>query len=93
MTQADEILSELDLLSLGERLPLMETELQRLHERLARRQADIWKGKTIEELAEEQGVRPIHNLMDLRLDVWPEDESVDDFIATIRRWRNEDTST
>jgi hypothetical protein len=43
-------------------------------------------------LAAEQGVRPIENFdafMEERDDVWPEDESVDEFTETVRRWRRE----
>lgn len=40
-------------------------------------------------LAAEQGVRPLGNLNELAGDFWPEDESVDDFIAAVREWRRE----
>ena len=43
----------------------------------------------IEELAHQQGVEPVQSLADLRGDFWPEDESVDDFIKTVREWRDE----
>jgi hypothetical protein len=54
------------------------------------RATDPW-GDTpdIETLAAQQGVKPITNIADLYGDFWPEDESVDDFIATVRRWRDE----
>lgn len=41
-------------------------------------------------LAEEQGVKPL-TLDDLEAmrGVWPEDESIDDFIAAVRQWRSE----
>ena len=45
----------------------------------------IWK------IAEEKGIKPIKNLDDLKGDFWPEDEDIDDFIATVRRWRNEES--
>ncbi len=32
----------------------------------------------------------IQHLEDLWGDFWPEDESVDDFVSTVRRWRRED---
>lgn len=48
--------------------------------------ADFWHGKSVSELAEEQGVRPIKNLDDLASG-WPENEFVDDFLALIRRSR------
>jgi hypothetical protein len=42
---------------------------------------------TVEELAARQGVKPITDLEALRADFWPEEESVDEFIATVRAWR------
>ena len=44
---------------------------------------------SIEELVAQQGVKPIENIDDLKGDFWPEDESVDDFIAAVRQWRDE----
>ena len=35
-------------------------------------------------------VEPLHRLEDLRGDFWPEDEDIDTFLKTIRRWRDED---
>ncbi len=43
----------------------------------------------LDALAREQGVSPIENIDELIGDFWPEDESIDDFAATIRRWRDE----
>ena len=48
--------------------------------------SEFWRGKSVEQLAREQGVRPIRDLDDLAGE-WPEDESVDDFLALIRRSR------
>jgi hypothetical protein len=42
---------------------------------------------TIEQLAVQQGVKPITDPDVLRGDFWPADESADEFIATVRRWR------
>lgn len=41
------------------------------------------------EIARKQGVRPISNFDDLLGDFWPEDESADEFVETIRKWRRE----
>ncbi len=41
----------------------------------------------LEELAAEQGVQPMTDL--LKADFWPEDESVDDFVRTIRERRRD----
>jgi hypothetical protein len=35
---------------------------------------------------------PVQRLEDLWGDFWPEDESVDDFISAVRRWRREDVA-
>jgi len=34
---------------------------------------------------------PIEDPDDLQADFWPEEEDVDDLIAAVRRWRQEDT--
>ncbi len=40
--------------------------------------------------AEEQGVKPLtREDLDAMNGVWPEDESIDDFIAAVRQWRTE----
>ena len=38
------------------------------------------------------GCEPAQRLEDLWGDFWPEDESVDDFISAVRRWRREDVT-
>ena len=43
----------------------------------------------LEQLAAEQGVRPLQRLEDLRADFWPEDETADQIIAAVRKWRRE----
>ncbi|MBW3624283.1 MAG: hypothetical protein KY468_12825 [Armatimonadetes bacterium] len=45
--------------------------------------------KRVLELAEQQGVKPVERFEDLLGDFWLEEESIDDFIATVRAWRNE----
>ncbi|HET8629035.1 MAG TPA: hypothetical protein VFL91_16560 [Thermomicrobiales bacterium] len=44
----------------------------------------------LETLAAQQGVGPVTDFDALFGDFWPEDESVDDFIAAVREWRRED---
>jgi hypothetical protein len=51
--------------------------------------ADFWESKTIEEVADEQGVKPIDNPEDLKGDFWPEGESTDDFLAWLRELRQD----
>lgn len=46
--------------------------------------------KTIEQLAEEQGIGPFDfQAAQAEATFWPEGESVDDFIAALREWRGE----
>jgi hypothetical protein len=47
----------------------------------------------LDALAKAQGVQPIEDIDDLVADFWPEDESIDDFIAAVRRWRDEEETT
>lgn len=42
------------------------------------------------ELAKRQGVRPIRDIKELQEDFWPEDESVDEFLAWVRATRQQD---
>ena len=43
----------------------------------------------VERLASETGTKPITDFSLLRANFWPEDESVDDFIRTVREHRHE----
>lgn len=43
----------------------------------------------IEALAKQQGVCPVTDLEALLGDFWPEDETPDQFISTVRQWREE----
>ena len=45
--------------------------------------------RQLEKLAAEQGVRPITDFDSLRADFWPEGESIDDFVHTIRERRRD----
>lgn len=59
------------------------------------RQGDLaafWRHKSLDELIAEQGIQPIEDfqrLLDEVGDLWPEDESVDDFLAWLRQTRRE----
>lgn len=46
----------------------------------------FWDNLTLDEIAQRQGVQPVTDLDALAID-WPEDESVDDFLAAIRELR------
>ena len=54
------------------------------------RPAGFWRTKTTEELAAEQGVKPVENIDDLRGGFWPEDESIDEFLEEVYRLRDEE---
>jgi hypothetical protein len=43
----------------------------------------------LRELARQQGIKPVTELSLLRGDFWPENESVDELIETVRAWRHE----
>ncbi len=44
----------------------------------------------VAEMAAEQGVEPIADAKNLLGNFWPEDESIDEMLATIRAWRQDD---
>ncbi|HUG15147.1 MAG TPA: hypothetical protein VMM78_09020 [Thermomicrobiales bacterium] len=46
-------------------------------------------GTSLEALAKQQGVKPVARFDDLLGDFWPEDESGDEFLATLKEWRSE----
>jgi hypothetical protein len=48
--------------------------------------SDFWNGKTVEQLAREQGVTPCSDPADLAGD-WPLEDSIDEFLALIKRSR------
>ena len=47
----------------------------------------FYKHKDLRDLIAEQGVKPITDIDELKGDFWPEDESIEEFIATLREWR------
>ncbi len=47
---------------------------------------DFWRGADIATLAEEQSVYAVDDFEAL-LGGWPEDEAIDEFVATLRAWR------
>lgn len=42
---------------------------------------------SVEQLTAEQGTGPITNVSLLRGDFWPEEESIEDFLAILHEWR------
>jgi hypothetical protein len=55
--------------------------------------SDFWRSKSVEQLAREQGVQPVDNPDDLLGDFWPEDESIDDFLAWLQEVRRDNGVT
>jgi len=54
---------------------------------------DFYSAPDVETLARRQGVGPLDFEKARRLGMfWPEDESIDEFIATVRRWRDEESA-
>jgi hypothetical protein len=53
---------------------------------------DFYSPPDVEALARKQGVSSNTKFEDLLGDFWPEDDSVEDFLAARERWRREDCS-
>lgn len=52
---------------------------------------DFFEPVDVETLAKQQGVAPLDFAKARRLGrFWPQDESINDFVATVRRWRDEE---
>jgi hypothetical protein len=51
---------------------------------------DFFAPVSLDRLAEEQGVKPVTDVAELLGNFWPEDESADDVIQTVRAWRDEE---
>jgi hypothetical protein len=47
---------------------------------------------SIEELARQEGVRPVRSFDDMRADVWNTDEELDEFLADVRASRQDDVA-
>jgi hypothetical protein len=62
-------------------LPELEQDLPSLSA-----SSDFWRGTDLATLAEEQSIYAVDNFQAL-LGGWPEDESIDDFIANVRAER------
>jgi hypothetical protein len=86
----DIVLQLLRLLPPRERLRVVAQVLPELEDELptTTEGAGFWQGSDIGILAERQGVRPIGELEAL-FGGWPEDESVDDFLAVLHQCRQE----
>jgi hypothetical protein len=58
-------------------------ELESLEDAEPAEGRSFWELTTLDELAVEQGIEPVERLENLVSGFWPEDESVDDFLAAI----------
>jgi len=45
---------------------------------------------SVEELARQQGVRPVENIVDMHADLWDSDEDLEEFLAEVRASRQAD---
>ena len=65
-------------------------DIRDLETRPPARPASYWlSGRRVADLLREQGVKPIAKIEELKADSWPDDESIEDFLAAVRRWREE----
>jgi hypothetical protein len=60
-----------------------------LPDRSTPKSVSFWGSKTVEELAAEQGVKPVEDPNDLQGDFWSEDEGADDFLTWLQALRRE----
>lgn len=67
---------------------LPPAEQQQLREILDQESKQFDPMKRISQLALDQGTKPL-NFDEMLGNFWPEDESTDEFLATLREWRNE----
>lgn len=65
---------------------LSAPEQQRLLQLLTGDAQELHPTKRIEQLVAAQGTRPL-NFEEMLGDFWPENESTDEFLATLRAWR------
>ena len=97
-----DLVDELDDVQSARALTLLRaitTDGAGAEERLARRMGPaIMSGREffsqtptrdLAEIAKEQGVRPVSSIDELAGDFWPEEESIDEFLETVRNWRRE----
>ena len=55
--------------------------------------ADFWQPESIESIVVSQQTQPVSDIVALKADFWPEDESADDFIEYVEQQRQEDHLT
>jgi hypothetical protein len=80
MPELEEIIAEVKALPLAEQ--------NRLREILNAEANRFDPAKRIAQLVAEQGTRPLR-FEEMLGDFWPQEESIDEFLATLREWRSE----
>lgn len=89
-TSVDDILAAARSLPPHEQLDVLKGLAQSLADAfspLVAASAQFWSRRSIDDLAREQHVPVVNDVAVLAMPDWPEDESVDDLIAFIRRQR------
>ncbi len=92
-TDVEEILEAVRSLPPAKQLEVLQSLARSLGESwspLAQASADFWSGRSVEELAAEQGIPVASSLDKLTMPDWPADETADDLIAYIRSQREAD---
>lgn len=92
-TDVEEILEAVRSLPPAKQFEVLQSLARSLGEPLsplASASADFWSGRSLEELASEQGVHVARDLDELAMPDWPADETADDLIAYVRSQREAD---
>ena len=89
-TNVDQVLELLRQLPPRDRLRVVVEVLPELERELPATTPapDFWHGSDIESLVEQQHIRPVEDF-DALLGGWPDEESIDDFIAALRASRKQ----
>lgn len=51
--------------------------------------AQFWQGISLQQLRDTQSPTTVHSLKDLAADFWPAEDSIEDFLAFLRKQRQE----
>ncbi len=89
MIEATQELSPLEQLNL---IRVISHSLYRSYHPAVGPEGDFWQPRTLEQFVQTQQIEPLTDIASLRVDFWPESESVDDFIEYVYQQRQEDRS-
>jgi hypothetical protein len=84
--QLEAAIAAIQPLSVIERQQLLEILLQS-HPSLETLNDQFWQGITIDKLLAIQTPTTVDNLKDLAADIWPEEDSIEDFLVFLRQQR------